>query len=174
VHLNPGDTDDTRSEDDFLSLFETKEIPLDSFYLGTPQGRVDFLWRLSELGEEGLWAATAHVWDSLASPKAYRTAAMAQAANVEGSGKVGLMSFLAKFLTDFEAETNPPPLPEPTDYISAELWQQAVQRHFQVGEEAMLLVIDRYSTIMNGDEARPMPSQGKVLKGRWRKRRPDR
>ncbi len=51
---------------------------LTSFPLATQDGRIAFLWALSEQGPEALLQATSHVWHSLNHPRSYRSALIAQ------------------------------------------------------------------------------------------------
>jgi hypothetical protein len=125
---------------------------LNSFNLGTSGGRFDFLWRLSEMGEPGLLPATSHVWSLLAEPVALRATLMAATAKVAGKGKPGLLNVLKQFLADFEAETDPPPLPERMNFTTSEEWNEAVAWHFEFGEQAIVSVIERYSAILNGEK----------------------
>src|SRR4051812_14038510 len=99
----------------FLALFQEDHTPLHAFDLSTYRGRCDFLWRLSVLGESGLFAAVAHVWKSLAPPKAFWCATMAHAASIRATRKNVLLQLLSRFIFEFNAlETSP--LPEEGEF----------------------------------------------------------
>ena len=51
-------------------LGEDVELPLVAFDLSHAEERWQFLWRLSQIGEEGLFIATSHLWSALAPPRA--------------------------------------------------------------------------------------------------------
>lgn len=155
-----------------LTIFldsEPDAPPLNSFVLAEPEGRADFLWHLSEAGEEALLEATAHVWNSLATPRGPRCSAMACKLGLPGKGKIGLYSVLKTFLEDFERECNPPPVPNRNDFGSSEGWYAAVSAHFAAGDAAMNGVINRYSAILDGDASTAQTgSSGVVLTGPWK------
>ncbi len=118
----------TRLLPDSADLFDEGATPaLTSFYLGTDTGRFQFLWALSELGEDSLILATHHVWNSLNPPQALRAALIAKAAGIEGSGKSALYQVLKYFLETFEDECQPPPLPERSAYATSVDWHTAVR-----------------------------------------------
>jgi hypothetical protein len=164
----------TRAE--LLKILEIDTTPLDAFDLSDADQRWRFLWRLSEIEEEGLLLAVSHVWASLAPPRAHRVSSMAKAIGVASKGKLALYEALKAFLVQFEAECQPPELPSPKNFHSAEEWQAVVGEHFAAGDAAMDRVISRYSSILNGEApvgASPMEAQETViLIGPWKKASP--
>lgn len=152
-------------------LGEDVELPLDAFDVSNTEERWRFLWRLSELGEEGLFIATSHVWNALAAPRGARCARMAEQAGLAGSGKTALYGVLKRFIEVFNEETAPPSLPDPKQFTSTDAWHEAVSAHFAAGDAAMSRVIDRWSALLNGEtedtvrEARP---GGEVILGPWK------
>lgn len=154
-------------------ILEFDTTPLDAFDLADTDQRWRFLWRLSEIEEEGLLQAVSHVWASLATPKAHRANAMANAIGATAKGKLALYEVLKAFLVDFDAECQPPELPSPKSFRSAEEWQAAIGGHFAAGDAAMDRVITRYSSVLNGEvsgqgQSKPI-GNAVVLKGPWKK-----
>lgn len=164
----------TRAE--LLKALEIDTTPLDAFDLSDTDQRWRFLWRLSEIEEEGLLSAVSHVWASLAPPRAPRANAMAASIGLAAKGKLALYEVLKAFLVQFEAECQPPELPSPKNFQSAEEWHAAVGGHFAAGDAAMDRVICRYSSILNGEAlmgASPTAAEeAVVLKGPWKKASP--
>lgn len=157
-----------------LSARDLERLP--TFPLATPEGRQGFLWALAGAGEEGLIPATAHVWASLAAPRAIRCGLMATKVNVTGKAKAALYGVLKQFLIDMDREGDPPPLPLREAYETSAEWHAAVSAHFGAGDAAMQAVIDRYAAVLNGDapETQPSEQHAVVLQGPWKQPRPRR
>lgn len=149
--------------------------PLSSFIVSSPEGRSGFLWRLSEIGEEGLLAATSHVWNALALPKAARCTKMALSLGSGGTGKKALYGVLKLFLAEFEVAFDPPPLPEREYFQSDEEWHAAIAVHFASGDAAAEAVIKKFSAVLNGEEPPVPQNPAEVIQGPWKaKRNPSR
>lgn len=152
-------------------LGEDVELPLNAFDVSHAEERWQFLWRLSEIGEEGLFIATSHVWSALAPPRAARCAWMAQQAGLDGRGRLALYGVLTRFIDVFNEETAPPPLPDPKQFASADAWHEAVSALFAAGDAAMSRVIDQWSAVLNGEAergARGSSACGEVIAGPWK------
>jgi hypothetical protein len=131
------------------STVEDVSPPLTSFDLSTESGRTDFLWSLSETGEEGLLPAVSHILKSLQAPQAMRSALIAKAAGIQAQGKHALFLFLLRFLDTFERECQPPPLPERNCFISNDAWNNAVLKYFAKGDETMSAVVSEFAGLLN-------------------------
>ena len=126
-----------------------KEYPLNAYPLYKPYYQRAFLLRLIEIGEEGLLAATSHVWHSLEEPVEYRATLMGKAAGTGGKGKIAIWNMLARMLQDVE-EIDTPDLPRSRDFEDPEDWHRAVFAHFEAIEEAVRAILDKYTAILGG------------------------
>jgi hypothetical protein len=152
-------------------LGEDVELPLVTFDLSHAEERWQFLWRLAEIGEEGLFIAISHVWSAPAPPRAARCARMAQWAGLDGRGRLALYGVLKRFIEVFDEETAPPPLPDPKRFASADAWHEAVTALFAAGDAAMSRVIDRWAALLNGETehgACGSSAGGEVIAGPWK------
>lgn len=71
--------------------------PLSSWPLQTALGREQFLRQFAWVGEEALFEAVAHVWDSLAEPRKLRSTRMGIAARSGGAGRHASPSSFSSF-----------------------------------------------------------------------------
>lgn len=146
---------------------------LSTFYLGTEEGRVEFLYVLYEHYQaDGLLLAVNHIWNSLEKPRGVRCAQMAQKVGKTGTGRRALVRFVKSFLDETLYELDVPDLPVRDEYSSFEAWNEDCLSMFRKIETDLSTVIYRYAAIMDGQDAvtgsPPPPAKtGTVIKGPW-------
>lgn len=141
--------------------------PLKLFPLSRKDGRDAFLHELYMIGYSALFEGVAHVWDSLAEPRAARCTQMGLEAGTGGKGKSALRKMLNQFITDGLATWTS--LPERSDFADFESWNTAAQASFKEDEADLPLIIARYSDILNGgpDETAQDEPKGQLIEGPW-------
>ena len=154
--------------------WEPPPVPLTSFDLGDERLRCEFLWEYYWQGEPTLFAAVAHVWDSLEGDRAGHGTLVGLVSGTGGVGKKGIRLTLQQFLRECLAGATL--LPRREDYSCLEEWHHAVQQSFANDEDHARALCVRYSAILDGrfpDEGRPAsagPAGSKVIVGPWRSR----
>lgn len=128
---------------------EVEQPPLSSYPLQSQAGREAFLEAFAYVGEPALFAAVAHIWDSLAEPKNARCIQIGLQAGTGGKGRAALRKFLMKFLEDV---LGPPisPLPKGVDFEDLDQWNEAVHAIWADMRAAEEQTATRYAWILNG------------------------
>ena len=137
-----------------------------SYPLQTDAWRRAFLHDYYWVGETALFVAVSHVWSTLAPPRAQRCSTMGAISGTGGTGKVGLVLTLMRFLEEMLAVDHP--FPPRSAYPTLEAWKADAQRVFAADEADRQLLIENYSAILDGEYpiAAP-PSRHEVIMGPW-------
>ena len=136
---------------DELAAWALAEEPLESvtsFPLATVEGRRAFLHQFYWIGEEALFQAVSHVWDSLGEPREGRTIQMGLEAGTGRKGKAAIAKVLMKFLGEALASINP--IPDREGYATLDEWHEASMATFHKDEADVAKLILLYSAILNG------------------------
>ena len=94
-----------------------------------------------------LFAAVAHIWDSLAEPREARCIQIGLASGTGGKGKVALVLMLNKLLAEC---VEMPAAPKPDDFDSLEAWHQASMAVFDNEAQRERDLCAHYSAILDG------------------------
>lgn len=150
-------------------LWEPPPMPLASFHLGSEEHRREFLWQYYWQGETTLFAAVAHVWDSLGDQRAAHGTLVGLLSGTGGKGKTGIVLTLQKFLR--ECLDGPEPLPAIAEFAALEQWHQACKQSFADDEAHARRLCAIYSDILDGRppaKLRRESRHGEVMAGPWR------
>jgi hypothetical protein len=148
---------------------EPMPVPFKQFPLCTNEGRLAFLDEYIFWGEERMFEAVSHLWDSLCEPKDVRCIGIGLAAGTGGIGKVALAKFLTGALRaalDYEV-----PQPDWEDGQTIDEFHHATtaffadsQHHF---ETQVQLYADLLVAIPGQQQYEPLPPRFKLLQGPW-------
>ena len=130
------------------AAWEPDAPDLSTYALHVSAQRNEFLYQYCVQGEPALFTAVAHIWDSLAEPRAARCAHIGAASGAGGHGKVALALMLQKLLG--ECNEIGAVLPERAKFANLEDWNQAVSTHFASGEAQEWALCKRYADILGG------------------------
>jgi len=146
---------------------EPDPYPLLTYPLQTDEWRRAFLHDYYWVGETALFIAVAHVWATLAPPRALRCTLMGALSGSGGTGKVGLVLTLKQFLKEMLDVDNP--FPSGGDYSSMAAWNVDATATFAADEADRDVILERYSDILNG-QLNPKTShcRGTLIVGPWR------
>jgi len=147
------------------AAWEPDPVPMNSFVLADENHRQAFLFQYCWQGEPALFAAVAHIWDSLAEPREARCIQIGLATGTGGKGKIALMLMLQKLLAEC---LDYPPQPRPDAFDSLEAWHQASMQAFAAEEQRERELYVRYSAILNGSSPAPnTAADATVVTGPW-------
>lgn len=158
-------TGDSPAIDDDLLDTVRPPVPLSSIPLTTDAGRQAFLRAYSDYGDTQLLMAVAHVWNSLADPKAVRCTAMGIAAGTGGTGKRALVKVLQACLAEMVTMHNP--LPAVDDFAALDDWNQAAKACFAAEEAKEAEIIAYYSAILDGASPPAVSTNADIIQGPW-------
>jgi hypothetical protein len=147
---------------------EPQPIPFKTFPLCTDEGRKAFLEEYVFWGNDRIFEAVSHIWDSLVEPKTLRCIGIGLVAGTGGTGKAALAKFLKKALR--AALANPEPMPWGPDYPSLDEYHEAAMRYFASDRDYYERAIQHYADLLvakAGQPKLPPPRLGKVLVGPW-------
>lgn len=141
------------------------EPPMPSAYaLCTNEGRCGFLEAYIWRGEDVIWEAVNHIWNSLNPPKALRCTLIGAAAESGGAGKAALINFLRKALREALDDG----LIQPTSgYPDIGAFHAASMDYFAASYAHYEKTIVKYASMMNGDAEAHAPA-GSVIVGPWK------
>ena len=155
----------TREVFERWALVDREPVAFASFDLRWAVGREAFLEEYLAWGTERLFEAVAHIWTSLAPPKATRCTLMGVAAGTGGTGKLALVHLLRRLVP--EALGSGIEMPHSKDFGSAAEWHAAAMLSMKADHDHFDLTITTYAHILNGDQ--PGSNTGStVIKGPWR------
>ena len=130
------------------AAWEPDPLPMGQFTLSDPAQREDFLYQYCYYGEPLLLAAVAHIWDSLAEPRALRCTLIGQASGAGGTGKLALVNMLNQMLC--QCSEIGAVLPDKAEYDSPEAYHQAVTSHWTSSYEQERSLCRAYGAILDG------------------------
>lgn len=119
-----------------------------SYNLGDDQQRQAFLWQYYALGDNALFAAVNHIWNSLGGNRAAHCALVGSLSGTGGGGKAALALTLQQFLHEclaFNAE-----LPRIKDYPDVDSWHLACLKSWEDDAAHARAQCRRYSAILDG------------------------
>lgn len=166
-----GDSTDGISDEQPADAFELLDeepepVPLTLFPLCTNEGRKGFLEEYIFWGDERLFEAVAHIWDSLNEPKTARCNAVGLAAGTGGTGKSALAKFLKRALrAAIDYEVRPP---WKMSYDGLEDLHRAAMSYFADEQTHYQMQIQKYADILDGQPGRHQPHRFTLLIGPWR------
>lgn len=142
------------------------EVPTPSAYhLGTHEGRCAFLDSFVWYGEEMLFEAVNHAWNSLSEPRALKCIYVGMYAGTGGSGKWALAKMLKQALREWLDFDGRPPWGEPV--INIHEFHAAAMDFWAAQEAYHQTVIQKYADILNGEPGRHAPMRSRVITGPW-------
>jgi hypothetical protein len=161
---------EVKTLDEICEWFQAdpEPTPLHLFPLHTDEGRRGFLSELYDIGGTAIFAASHHVWDSLAKPQSARCTSMGITAHTGGKGKTALMKVLQQFVAEALAIDNP--LPARSDFTTLDEWHAAAMQSFEQDNIDLGHLLARYSDILDGgsgDVAPPVSLVGELCQGPW-------
>lgn len=164
----PDQTPESASECDAFQPLQ----PLSVHQLSSQTGRFAFLWSLyEEYHYSGLMAATAHIWNSLESPKTSRAEAMAAKLGMRGKGKTALRKFLKQFIDTLdEAMSVIPNIPDLSSYPDFERWNEDCKAIFQQMDSVFGTHASKFEAILNGENPPSVETaseMGALIIGPW-------
>ena len=141
-----------------------------AYPLQTVEWRRAFLHDYYWVGETALFIAVAHVWSTLAPPRAARCTLMGVASGAGGTGKTALSLTLQKFLNEMLAVDHP--FPSRSDYPSLDAWNADATAVFGADEAHREALIERYEAILDGrapqlEDPGSTDDEGLVIVGPW-------
>ena len=152
------------------AAWEPPPIDLTKFHLGTEEHRQQFLYQYQWQGDEVLFPAVAHIWDSLNGQRDGHCILIGALSGTGGNGRTALRKTLQKFLA--ECLDTPSVMPRLVDFASMDEWNAAVHRGWNADEDHVRALCERYSAILDGREPEAREIGGgpdsNVLKGPWR------
>jgi len=128
--------------------WEPDPLPMNGFNLSDPLQREEFLYQYYCYGEPLLFAAVAHIWDSLAEPRDWRCIKIGLACGDGGTGKMALVNLLNKMLRQCLEIGGPLPQAGPID--SFDRHHQVVLDHFATMAEQERALCRAYGEILDG------------------------
>ena len=135
------------------------------YHLGSNEGRCAFLDSFIWYGEDKLFEAVNHAWNSLAHPRPVKCIYIGMWAGTGGSGKWALAKVLKQALREWLDYDVKMPLGERYsnihDYHAAATDFWAAQAVYHQG------VIQKYADILNGEPGRHAPMPSTVIQGPW-------
>jgi hypothetical protein len=129
---------------------EWDEIPLKAYPLHDFTYRREFLSQVYWRGEDCLFEAVAHLWNSLKAPKDYRSAFILHKAGFSGSGKAALMAMLKAFVLEGVGSISP--IPPPADFEGLEQWNEAINETTKRDEAVLDEILERWTYLINGQQ----------------------
>ena len=142
-----------------------------AYPLQTVEWRRAFLHDYYWVGETALFIAVAHVWSTLAPPRAARCTMMGLMSGTGGTGKAALSLTLQKFLKEMLSVDHP--FPSRSDYASLDAWNEDATAVFGADEAHREVLINSYESILDGRvEDQVDEGRCKVLVGPWAGPRP--
>ena len=141
-----------------------------AYPLQTVEWRRAFLHDYYWVGETALFVAVAHVWSTLAPPRAGRCTMMGLMSGAGGTGKTALSLTLQKFLKEMLAVDHP--FPSRSAYPSLEAWNENSTAVFAADETDREILIARYEAILDGrspqlEDPHLSGEAGLVIVGPW-------
>ena len=161
-----GDVAATSMDDmDAWIAAEEAKTPFTSFDLGTDAGRQGLLRKYYRIGDTSLFEAVSHIWASLDGARDTHCTVIGMAAGTGGKGKMGLVLALRKFLAEALEIINA--IPSPKAFASLSEWHEASMQTFTKDEEDLCVLLERYSTILNGGVCDSYSVGAVILQGPW-------
>ena len=141
-----------------------------AYPLQTVEWRRAFLHDYYWVGETALFIAVAHVWATLAPPRAGRCTMMGLMSGAGGTGKTALSLTLQKFLKEMLAVDHQ--FPAAGDYPSLAAWNEDAAGVFASDEADREKLINRYEAILDGrppqlEDPGSTKEPGLVIVGPW-------
>lgn len=124
-------------------------VDLKTFHLGTEEHRQDFLYQYQWQGDDVLFTAIAHIWDSLEGEREAHCILVGLLSGTGGKGKTALRKTLQKFLAEC-LDTPTPAMPRMADFASMDEWNAAVRSGWNNDEAHVLKLCQQYSAILDG------------------------
>jgi len=131
--------------------------------LGTNEGRCGFLESYIWFGEEKLFEAVNHIWNSMREPRKLLSIYIGMYAGTGGSGKWALAKFLRRALRetlDYEG-----PTPWERTYSTIDDFHCAAMDYFAADRAHYERSIQKYADILNGEPGRHAEHSAQVVKG---------
>ena len=134
--------------------------------LGSNEGRCGFLESYIWFGEEALFEAMSHIWNSMRKPKNTLCVYIGMYAGTGGSGKWALAKFLRRALReslDYDGQA-----PWGQQYPTVDRYHEAAMDYFAADMAHYYRTIQKYADILNGESGRHAQHSAEVIKGPWR------
>lgn len=131
-----------------LADWEPPPILMNSFDLSVDEQRQRFLYQYQWKGDQVLFPAVAHIWNSLEGQRGGHCILVGLLSGTGGKGKNALRLTLQQFLAD--CLDGPDMIPKAAEFGSLEEWNRAVQNQWSGEEERVLALCARYSAILDG------------------------
>jgi hypothetical protein len=129
---------------------EWDEAPLKAYPLHDFNYRRAFLSQVYWRGEDCLFEAVSHLWNSLKPPKDYRNALILHMSGFSGSGKAQLMAMLKSFVMEGVATISP--IPPPAEFADLEQWNAAISETTKQDEKALGELVERWTYLLNAEQ----------------------
>jgi hypothetical protein len=129
---------------------EWDEVPLKAYPLYDFASRRAFLSQVYWRGEDCLFEAVSHMWNSLKPSRDYRSAVILNAAGLTGSGKAAIMGMLKIFIAEGVATISP--IPPPAHFDHLEQWNDAIKETTRLDEKALDEVLERWTYLINAQQ----------------------
>lgn len=135
------------------------------YHLGSNEGRCGFLSSYFWVGEDVLFEAVNHAWNSLSEPRKLKTIYIGMWAGTGGSGKWALAKMLRHALEEALSYDGEPPWEQPFDDIH--VLHQAATDYFSADWAHYNRTIQKYADILNGEPGRHQVHNALVIPGPW-------
>jgi hypothetical protein len=129
---------------------EWDSVPLKAFPLHDFNYRRAFLFQVYWRGEDCLFEAVSHVWNSLKPPKNYSAACITNAAGFSGATKAALMQMLKAFIQDGVATIRL--IPSPDDFTSLEEWNESIKQDSAREQADLDRILDQWTCLLNAQK----------------------
>jgi hypothetical protein len=146
-------------------MWEPEVATPSAWPLGSNEGRCGFLEAFIWYGEEKLFEAVNHAWNSLSEPKAIKCVYIGMYAGTGGSGKWALAKMLRQALREWLDYDGHPPWEQPVTDIDQ--YHRAAMDFWAAEEVYHQRVIQNYADILNGEPGRHSPVRSQVIQGPW-------
>ena len=135
--------------------------------LGSNEGRCGFVEAFCWFGEEVLFEAVNHAWNSLSEPRAMKCIYIGMYAGTGGSGKWALAQMLRQALREYLDYEGSPPWGQPD--LDIHQFHAAAMEFWAVQRTYHQRVCQKYADILNGEPGRhQVQMDGEVIVGPWR------
>lgn len=129
---------------------EWDEVPLKAYPLHDFTYRREFLSQVYWRGEDCLFEAVSHLWNSLKPPKDYRSALILHTVGLSGSGKAAVLAMLKMFIG--EGLDTISPIPPPADFADLPQWNAAICETTRRDEAALEEVFQKWTYLLNAEQ----------------------
>lgn len=149
---------------------EPDPFALLSYPLQTEEWRKAFLHDYYWVGETALFIAVAHVWATLAPPRAERGTQMGILSGTGGTGKTGVVRTLKQFLKEMLDVNHS--FPDSGDYSSMTSWNVDAMATFAADDAGRAKILERYEAVLDGRDLSEPTETSTDVNGPWQPPRP--